>query len=160
MVAPDREAWDVYLPQYGPGWVNFWSGERFEGGQTIKADAKLDEIPLFVRAGSILPLGPSEEWVGEKPDAPIEIRIYPGANASFALYEDEGTNYNYEKGSYSVIPFRWDDQRGELTIDRRKGNFVGMRSERQILVHLIKPGTGGTSKTLSYTGDEVSLRLH
>ena len=163
VVAPNTEVWDVYLPKCGRGWVNFWSGERFEGGQTIKADAKLDEIPLFVRAGSILPIGPREEWVGEKPEAPIEIRIYPGANASFSLYEDEGTNYNYEKGSYSIIPFRWNDQRGELTIDRRKGHFTGMRSERQILVRLVKSdtaGTAGMSKALSYTGDAVSLRLH
>jgi alpha-D-xyloside xylohydrolase len=120
-------------------------------------------MPLFVRTGSILPLGPTKQWAGEKPDAPIEIRVYPGTDASFALYEDEGTNYNYEKGAYSVIPFRWNDRRGELTIERREGDFSGMRPERRFAVALVKSGANGETAVLKpvvYAGDAVTVHLH
>jgi alpha-D-xyloside xylohydrolase len=117
---------------------------------------------VFVRAGSIVPLGPSEQWVGEKQDAPIEIRVYPGSNATFSLYEDEGTNYDYEKGAYSIIPLKWNDRTGELTIERRLGSFPGMRRERQFSLALMKAGNNGEApkqETIVYDGDPVTMRL-
>ena len=88
---------------------DFWTGNRFKGGQTIKTDAPFDKIPLLVKAGSIVPMGPFVQYTGEDPGDILEIRIYAGANGEFTLYEDEGDNYNYEKGAYSIITFTWDD---------------------------------------------------
>ena len=118
VLAPGVQDWDVYLPKDQHGWINFWTGKELQGGQTVRTSAKLDELPLFVRAGSIVPIGPTEQWVNEKPDAPIEFRVYPGADATFSLYEDEGTNYNYEKGAYSIIPVKWNDW--DQQVDDRK----------------------------------------
>ncbi len=163
VLAPGVDKWDVYLPKSQAGWVNFWTGEKLHGGQTIKADAKLDEMPLFVRAGSIIPLGPTEQWTGEKPDAPIEFRVYPGADATFSLYEDEGTNYNYEKGSYSIIPIKWNDRRRELTIGKRVGSFSGMRPERRFSLVVAKSAHGGKAAvpvTVEYIGKPVATRLN
>jgi len=163
VLAPGVQSWDVYLPRCTSGWVNFWTGQKLQGGQTIKAAAKLDEMPLFVRAGSIVPLGPTEQWTGEKPDAPIEIRVYPGADATFSLYEGEGTNYNYEKGSYSIIPIQWDDRSRKLTIGKREGGFSGMRSERRF--ESVVVGSGQIEKAtmpvdVEYAGKLVSTRLN
>jgi alpha-D-xyloside xylohydrolase len=162
VLAPGVQSWDVYLPKCQQGWVNFWTGQTYQGGHTVDVPARLDQIPVFVRAGSIVPLGPSEQWVGEKPDAPIEIRVYPGSNATFSLYEDEGTNYDYEKGAYSIIPLKWNDRTGELTIERRLGSFPGMRRERQFSLALMKAGNNGEApkqETIVYDGDPVTMRL-
>jgi alpha-D-xyloside xylohydrolase len=90
----------------------------------------MDRIPLYVRAGSILLMGPDEEWSTQKPQGSIELRIYPGANADFTLYEDENDNYDYEKGAYATIPLHWDDAQRKLTIGTRKGSFPGMPLSR------------------------------
>ncbi|MEJ2616051.1 MAG: DUF5110 domain-containing protein [Ignavibacteriaceae bacterium] len=116
---------DVYIPD-GYKWYDFWTGGKVEAGKEISTDAPIDKIPLFVKAGSIIPMGPFIQYSTEKPAEPIEIRIYPGENGSFTLYEDENDNYNYEKGIYSTIKFNWDDSNHEFTIGERKGSFPGM----------------------------------
>ena len=108
-----------YLPK-GTTWYDFWTNKQYKGGQRVTIETVLDRVPMFVRAGSILPLGPEMQWVGEKAWDNLELRIYPGADGSFTLYEDEGDSYNYEKGAYSVILFSWNEKTHTLTIDDRK----------------------------------------
>ncbi len=118
---PDATTRRLYLPQ--AKWYDFWTGSTIGGGKTIDASAPLDRLPLYIRAGSILPLGPDEEWSTEKPADPIELRIYRGADADFTLYEDENDTYNYEKGAYATIPLHWDEAKQALTIGDRKGSI-------------------------------------
>jgi alpha-D-xyloside xylohydrolase len=152
----------LYLPK--ATWYDFWTGSAQEGNRAISAIAPLEQIPLYVRAGSILPLGPDQEWSTEKPEDPIEIRIFPGADGDFALYEDENDNYNYEKGEYAVIPFHWDDARHTLTIGDRKGKFPGMLEHRSFQVVNVKENHGvGISpedqpdKVVQYSGKEITV---
>lgn len=100
------ERMKVYLPEYPAGWVDFWNGASYKGGETVDVDIDLTKIPLFVKAGSILPLGPTRQFASEETDEPWEILIYPGADATYSVYEDEGNNYNYEKGNTSVNFYR------------------------------------------------------
>lgn len=155
---------NVYLPK-NTSWYDFWTGEKFEGGQTIKADASFETMPLFVKAGSIVPLGPNIQYSTEKAD-PIEIRIYAGEDGEFTLYEDENDNYNYEKGLYSLIKFTWDDQRNKLTIHNRIGEFPGMLGTHTFNIVLvnIKKGKGveineEMNKTVEYKGKQVIVEL-
>ncbi len=141
-----------YLPK-GTHWYDFWTNQRFKGGQTVTLQTQLDRVPMFVRAGSILPLAPEVQYVGEKPWDNIELRVYPGADATFTLYEDEGDNYNYEHGQYTTITFRWDDKARTLTVAPRQGKYKGMLTSRQFTV--IMPE--GTSETFTYDGKEVSM---
>jgi alpha-D-xyloside xylohydrolase len=129
-------------------------------------EAPLEQIPLFVRAGAILPLGPTMEYATQKPEDPIELRVYTGANGSFVLYEDENDNYNYEKGLYAMIPIRWNDSSQTLTIESRRGEFPGMRKDRTFRVVVVRPGHGGgldmtlqPDQTVSYTGDDKTVDL-
>lgn len=126
---PQVKERQVYLPKPAV-WYDFWTGRRYSGGQNVLVDAPLDRLPLFVRAGSILPMGPFIEYAAQKND-PIEIRIYPGADGEFVLYEDENDNYNYEKGAFSTILFNWDDARNELTLHERRGSYPGMLTGRR-----------------------------
>jgi alpha-D-xyloside xylohydrolase len=119
----------VYLPS-SSDWYDFWSGVRYAGGQTISADAPLETMPVFVRAGSIVPIGPQIQFSGDQPDAPIELWIYPGRDGAFTLYEDEGDNYNYEQGSYTTIHITWNDSARQLTINPRQGSYPGMQISR------------------------------
>jgi len=163
VLAAGVEKWNVYLPRSSSGWFNFWTGQPYRGGQSIHADAGLDEIPVFVRGGSIVPLGPTEHWSGQKPDAPIEIRVYPGADAAFSLYDDDGTNYDYEKGAYSLIPLQWNDRTGKLTIGKREGSFNGMSATRRFSLALIKSANqrqAATLKSVVYDGSPVTVDLH
>ena len=133
---PAADTRRLYLPAVK--WFDFWNGTTLDGGRAIDAAAPIERLPLYVRAGSILPLGPEMEWSTEKPEDPIELRIYPGADGDFTLYEDENDNYNYEKGAYATIPLHWDDAKRALTIGERKGEFPGMlqqRTFRIVLVH-------------------------
>ena len=162
---PKVDDWNVYLPE-STAWYDFWTNEKFVGGQEIKTDAPLDKIPLFVKAGSIIPVGPEVQYTAEKKWGDIEIRIYPGADGEFTLYEDENDNYNYEKGDYSTITFKWDNARRVLTIDERKGSFPGMLSKRKfsIVKVSINNGTGMEiiskyDKIVTYDGKEVSVEL-
>jgi len=156
----------VYLPA-GCSWYDFWTNKLFEGGQLIEADAPLDIMPLFVRSGSILPLGPHVEHTGEKTDAPLELRIYRGASGSFTLYEDEGDGYNYEKGACSKIRFDWDDVCGTLTIHERVGSYPGMPAKRSFNVVLVAPGHGAgleaeknADAVIEYSGEKISYSFY
>lgn len=155
----------VYLPQ-ATEWTNFWTGERVAGSQHLSVEAPLEQIPLFVRAGAILPLGPTMEYATQKPEDPIELRVYPGANGSYVLYEDENDNYDYEKGLYATIPITWNDSSQTLTIGSRSGEFPGMRKDRTFRVVVVRPGHGGgldmtlqPDRNVSYTGDEKTVDL-
>ncbi len=147
---------DVYLPK-GCDWFDFWTGERQQGGRKINRTAPIDIIPVYVRAGSVIPWGPAVQYASEKAWDDLELRVYPGADGDFTLYEDEGDNYNYEKGQYSLITFHWDNAARKLTIADRKGSFKGMLQSRQFRVTLI--GSQSAGKTVSYSGNEVSVSL-
>ena len=143
-----------YLPK-GALWYDFWTNKTYKGGQTVTLQTSLDRVPMFVRAGSILPLGPEMQYVGEKAWDHLEIRIYPGADGSFTLYEDEGDNYNYEKGVYATIPFTWNDKTSSLTIGSRQGSYPGMLASRQFTFVL----PDGTSKNVSYNGESLTIKF-
>ena len=153
----------VYLPA-ATRWYDFWSGATTEGGREIEAAAPLDRIPLFVRAGSIIPLGPEIEYADQKPAGPIELRIYPGADSRFDLYQDEGDTYDYEKGAQAVIPVRWSDADKSLTIGNREGKFPGMPEEIVFNIVWVSPGHGvgegvetKADKVVTYRGKTVSV---
>ena len=155
----------VYLPK-DTTWYDFWTGEKVAGGQHIEAPAPLDRLPLYVRAGSILPLGPEEQYADEKPNGPIELRIYPGADATFTLYNDEGDNYDYEKGAHSTIALTWSDTTRTLTFGARQGTYPAMPSQTEFHIVLVRPshGTGEATaaamdQTISYTGASVTATL-
>jgi alpha-D-xyloside xylohydrolase len=143
-----------YLPK-GALWYDFWTGKAYQGGKSVTLETTFDRVPMFVRAGSILPLGPEMQYVGEKAWENLEIRVYPGANGSFVLYEDEGDNYNYEKGVYSTITFSWNDKARKLTIGARKGEFPGMLKSRQFTIVL----PDGRQQQVSYNGAECIISL-
>ena len=143
-----------YLPK-GALWYDFWTNKTYKGGQTVTLQTSLDRVPMFVRAGSILPLGPEMQYVGEKAWDHLEIRIYPGADGSFTLYEDEGDNYNYEKGVYATIPFTWNDKTSSLTVGSRQGSYPGMLASRQFTFIL----PDGTSKNVSYNGESLTIKF-
>jgi len=168
LVAPITEAGinqqEVYLPK-STDWFDFWTGKRFSGGQTVQSTAPLDQIPLFIKAGSIVPMGPVIQYSGEKTTTELEIRIYEGANGQFTLYEDEGDTYNYEKGVYSTIQLHWDNTKKVLTISNREGSFPGMLAERNFRIvwvdskidnDLEKSETA--DKVISYSGKKVEVK--
>ena len=142
-----------YLPK-GATWYDFWTNKAYKGGRSVTLETTFDRVPMFVRAGSILPLGPEMQYVGEKAWDNLELRVYPGADGSFVLYEDEGDNYNYEKGMYSVIQFSWNDKKHTLTIGARKGEYPGMLQSRAFTV--VWPD--GTSNTVNYQGQEINIK--
>jgi len=161
---PEVTTWPVYLPA-GTSWVDFWTGEKVNGGQTVDKEVPKDIIPMYVKAGSILPWGPSVQYSGEKKWDNLEVRVYPGANGKFTLYEDENDNYNYEKGKYSLIEFYWNDAQKQLTISDRKGQFTGMLASRRFKVCLVTPGVnkgmdaGVVAKTIAYNGKKLDVKL-
>jgi alpha-D-xyloside xylohydrolase len=131
----------TYLP--AGKWYDFWSGTMVDGAREIDSPSPLDRIPLHVRAGSIVPMGPDEEWSTQKPEDPIELRVYAGANGDFTLYEDENDNYDYEKGAYATIPLHWNDVQRKLTIGTRNGSFPGMPLSRTFHVVFVSEHHGG-----------------
>jgi alpha-D-xyloside xylohydrolase len=159
---PSATSRRMYLPK--AKWYDFWTGQTANGGGMIETAAPLERIPLFVRGGSIVPLGPDVEYVTEKPADPVELRVYPGANASFTLYEDENDNYNYEKGARATIRLDWDDATRRLTIGERQGKFPGMLVTRTFRVVFasdnhgvgIEP-TGQADKTVEYSGRAITV---
>ena len=141
-----------YLPK-GAQWYDFWTGKLYKGGQDVLLTTTFDQVPMFVRAGSILPLGPEMQYVGEKSWQQLELRVYPGADGQFTLYEDEGDNYNYEKGQYTTIPMTWNNKTRTLTVGQRQGQYKGMLQSRQFTVVL----PDGTQKTVDYQGAETTV---
>ena len=143
-----------YLPK-GTTWYDFWTGKRYKGGQSVKLETQLNRVPMFVRAGSIVPMGPEMQYVGEKSWDQLELRVYPGADGQFVLYEDEGDGYNYEKGAYSTINIKWSERTRTLTIGERQGNFKGMIQQRRFTI--VTPD--GNQKTIEYSGKMQSVTL-
>lgn len=161
---PDVKTWSVYLPD-GTDWWDFWESKKVSGGQSVDREVPKDIIPVYVKAGTILPWGPAVQYTGEKKWNHLDIRIYPGADGEFTLYEDENDNYNYEKGMYSTIRFHWDDAKRQLTIEDRDGKFPGMLKSRKFSICLIEDGknkgmeTGVPAKTVSYSGNRKVVQL-
>ncbi|HTM92182.1 MAG TPA: TIM-barrel domain-containing protein, partial [Flavisolibacter sp.] len=154
----------VYLPR-GAGWYDLYNGDFFDGGKTINAVASYERMPVFVKAGSILPFGPDLQYTSEKPADVITLYVYDGADGSFNLYEDEGTNYNYEKGAFATIPISYNDATNTLTIGDRKGSFNGMLKERKFnIVWITKENKTGIDnqrsihQMVNYSGSSVSVR--
>ncbi|HXW56359.1 MAG TPA: glycoside hydrolase family 31 protein [Candidatus Cybelea sp.] len=160
---PGATSRPIYLPK--ANWYDFWTGRAQRGGAWIEAAAPLDRLPLYVRAGSILPLGPDIQYATEKPPDPIELRVYAGADGSFTLYEDEDDNYDYEKGVRATIPIRWDDASRTLTIGDRQGTFPGMLQSRTIRIVFVDEAhgfgidpTARPDKILEYVGKQLSIK--
>ena len=155
----------VYFPQQC-GWYNLYTNEYIEGGQRLVVDAPYEQIPVFVREGAIIPFGPEMEWSDEKAAEHINLYIYAGQNGSFQLYEDEGTNYNYEKGKYATIDITYDDAAKTVSFGARKGQFPGMLKNRQFNVVLISKDASQplnldnpTGKLVNYNGKAISINL-
>jgi len=148
----------LYLPAAN-AWYDFWSGEKLEGARRIMAEAPLDRIPLYVRAGSILPLGPEVEYAEQRTGEPIELRVYRGSDGTFTLYNDQGDTYAYEKGEHAIIPLRWDDKSATMTIGARQGEYSGMSPEQQFRIVLVDGTTTGVSKPVHYRGQELAVRF-
>ncbi len=148
------KVYDVYLPA-GTDWYDFRTGKKYAGGETIKADAPLAYSPLYVKAGSIIPLAEDMQYATEKPWDYLTLKVYPGENAEFVLYEDEGDGFNYLDGKFSKIPMNWNDKKRTLTIDARKGSFDGMLKNRTFKVLLPE----GQSKEVVYSGKRISIKF-
>lgn len=155
----------VYLPQ-GTQWYNFWTNEPHAGGQAVNMPCPIDIMPVYVKAGSILPFGPAVQYATEKKWDNLEIRIYPGTDGEFTLYEDEGDNYNYENGAFSQIRFRWNDTTRTLTIDDRKGEYKGMLKKRNFRILVVdRQSPSGDkepdsfSRVIRYNGKAQTINL-
>ncbi len=157
----------LYLPadKAGAAWSDFWTGATAAGGKAVDAAAPLDRIPLYVRAGAIVPLGPDVEYAAEKAADPIELRVYAGADGDFTLYEDENDTYNYEKGAFATIPIHWDNARATLTIGARQGTFSGMLQSRTFHAVFVREGHGAgpgltekPDRVVKYEGQAVEVR--
>jgi alpha-D-xyloside xylohydrolase len=166
LVAPVTEPgvfeWDVYLPK-STAWYDFWTGKQVQGGQTIRTAAPQDKIPVFVKAGSIVPMGKYLQYSSEKTIDTLEIRIYSGADGHFNLYSDEGDNYNYEKGNYVLVPFQWNEQKQTLTIGKQQGIYPGALQQYVFNIVLVKESQGHginmspATKKLIYKGEKTSV---
>ena len=155
----------VYLPK-GTDWFDFWNGEKFSGGQMVSKAAPINIMPIYVKAGSLLPVGPQVQYATEKKWDSLEIRVYEGADGNFVLYEDENDNYNYEKGVYSTITFSWNDVKKVLTINDRKGSFPGMLTERKFNIVRVNANKGAGmyitekyDKAITYSGKKVVIEF-
>ena len=157
---------EVYLPKQ-KGWYDFYTGAYHAGGQAIVADAPYDKIPVFIPEGAILPIGPEMQWSDEKKPELIDLYVYAGKDGSYTLYEDEGTNYNYEKGKYAVIDFKYDDARKQVTIGARKGSFDGMLQKRRFNIILVDQkkqqgvnlAKSPKGKVVKYSGQAMTVKL-
>lgn len=145
---------EVYLPS-GNKWYNYWTNEDFDGGQKLKIKTSLDRIPLFVRAGSIIPIGLDVQYTNEKKWDNLIINVYPGADGTFTLYEDEGDNYNYESGAYTEIQMKWNDKKRILTIDARKGEYNGMLTKRNFTIRT----ADGKEEVITYSGKKINVKI-
>ena len=168
MVAPIYEygarTRDMYFPE-GKGWYDFYTGKFVRGGQQLNVEAPYERMPLYVKAGSIVPFGPEVQYAMEKQPEVITLYVYGGADADFTLYEDEGDNYGYEQGRYATIPMHYSDADGKLTISQREGSFPGMLQKRTFkLVKVSKENPlpfdlNSASKVIEYDGNAVEVAL-
>jgi len=160
--APKDLTMRTYLPA-GAEWYDFWTNQRYAGGTTAVRDAPLDIVPLYVRAGAIVPMGPVMQYATEQPDAPYEIRVYPGADGDFTLYEDDNETYAYEKGQSASYDLHWNDKKRTLTVGARHGAFAGMTKKRTLNVVVVDAANTGknvssrNSRTVVYTGRSLVL---
>ncbi|HPG10425.1 MAG TPA: DUF5110 domain-containing protein, partial [Chitinophagaceae bacterium] len=149
----------------GQGWYDLYTGKYFEGEQKIKADAAYERVPVFIKAGSIIPTGPEVQYVGEKSDDELIIFVYKGKDGSFTLYEDDGTTYAYEKGGFSEIRFGYDEEKGTLTIADRKGQYDGMIKSRSFIIKVIDADHPTPMQfdrkgiRIRYAGKEITKRI-
>jgi len=157
----------VYLPSTSGGWYLFWTGATAAGGATVLAPAPFDAMPVYVRAGSIVPLGPDLQYTSEKPADPITLYVYAGSNGAFTLYEDQGTTNDYEKSAFTEIPLTWNDASGTLTIGARAGSFTGMLASRTFQIVRVAtgkavgyPSTATPDKSVTYTGAALDVALN
>ena len=149
------QTYPVYLPE-GADWYDFWTGKKIQGGTSLQRETPIDIMPLYVKAGSIIPMGPDVQYTAEKDWQNLELRIYPGADAEFVFYEDEKDNYNYEKGFYSTIKMKWNDSARTLTIEARQGEFPDMLKDRSFEVSVI----GSTKKkSIQYNGKAATVTV-
>jgi alpha-D-xyloside xylohydrolase len=155
----------VYLPK-GTLWYDFWTGQSSPGGQTLDAPAPYDQLPLYIRAGSLIPTGPDVQYVGEKPAAPLIVYVYAGADGHFNLYEDDGVSYAYEKGGFTQIPLTWHDATHTLTLGPRQGSFPTMQKDRTFNFVLVSPDhpagyspTQQPTHSTAYHGEAVDVPL-
>jgi alpha-D-xyloside xylohydrolase len=155
VTAPHVMEWRTYLPITAGGWYDFYSGKRYDGGQYVDIPVTEATIPVMARAGSILPWGPEVEYAGQVTDGSLDIRLYPGADGAFTLYEDEGTDFSYERGQYSRILFEWDDIHRTLTIGKRSGAYPNMISRRTFRIVL----PDGTHRSIIYKGKPATVKL-
>jgi alpha-D-xyloside xylohydrolase len=151
---PGATSLRVYLPA-GTDWYDFWTGYRHPGGSSITVETPLEKIPLFVRAGGIIPLGPFLQHTGEKPGAPLELRIYPGSDGAFTLYDDAGDGYAYENGERTTIALAWNDAGKTISIGTRQGSYPGMPCQRTFRLVIVGPGHGTGSEETS--GSEITF---
>ncbi|RKY51734.1 MAG: hypothetical protein DRP86_00225 [Candidatus Neomarinimicrobiota bacterium] len=145
---------------------DFWTGEKYDGGRWVEKEVPIDIMPVYVRAGTILPMGPRLQYAMEKPADPIELRIYAGDDAEWFLYEDEGDGYDYENGVFSLIPIRWDENNQILNLGKREGKFPGMPLSRLFHIVLVNPGKRigkpqqiKQKKIVHYKGEKIVVRL-
>jgi alpha-D-xyloside xylohydrolase len=162
---PGATSREVYLPP-AAAWYDFWTGARVRGDQRVQGAAPLDRMPLYVKAGSIVPLGPEAEYAEQSPDGPVELRIYRGADGSFNLYNDASDTYAYEKGEHAVIPMHWDDSASTLTLGARVGSYPGLPPRRTFRVVLVSEGHGAgaqiaatADREIVYEGQRVNITL-
>jgi len=154
----------VYLPK-GTDWYDFWTNTKAEGGKTVQKLCPIDIMPVYVKAGTVMPFGPEVQYSDEKPWDNIEIRVYPGADGEFVLYEDEGDNYNYEKGQFTTITFKYDNSAKSLTIGSRKGSYKGMLKNRKFNIILVDENSGSGhlpmngGQSVDYDGSETTIKL-
>ena len=143
----------VYLPK-GAQWIDYWTGKTEEGGKWIECKSEISTLPLYVKAGSIIPTTEVAEYAAAQTGKPVTINIYPGADCDFTIYEDEGDNYNYEKGAFASIPLSWNDKKNTLIIDQRQGSFDGMLNTRTFIVKTPKG-----EKKITYKGQKTTIKF-
>lgn len=154
VTASDVETWSSYLPKHKAGWYDYRTGKHYEGGQKVETAVGKATLPVFVKGGSILPIGTDKQYTAENADAPISLLIYSGADATFMLYEDDGKSNDYEQGKYSRIEMKWNDAAKTLTIGKRQGTFEGMPKTRNFIV--VKEGQ---KQTVEYKGKKVVVKM-
>ena len=148
----------VYAPQSKGGWFNWWTGQPVASGEEALLDAPIGRIPLLVRAGSIVPLAPVEQYVGEKQNSPLELRIYPGADGHSTLYDDDGLTYRYEQGQRSKVSVAWNEKTGTLTLGARQGTYRNMPSQRKLHVRFLRDQQW-SDKDVTYGGRAMSVHF-